>query len=125
MKTRYFLYCSWIALGLSACRSSSAPQLIGGMLDAHGCLTAAGYTWSEMRKDCIRIFEEGVEVEDDALRPYESSYAVFAPDSSQAEIFRPSPYHNEVLTRNGAEWRGANCRLLRRGQRWQLLKLAE
>ena len=33
----------------SACRSVQAPQLIGGNKDEHGCLTAAGYTWSELR----------------------------------------------------------------------------
>lgn len=32
----------------SACRSVQAPQLIGGNKDEHGCLTAAGYTWSEL-----------------------------------------------------------------------------
>ena len=44
----------------SACRSVQAPQLIGENKDEHGCLTAAGYTWSELRRDCIRIFENGV-----------------------------------------------------------------
>lgn len=48
----------------SACRSVQAPQLIGGNKDEHGCLTAAGYTWSELRGDCIRIFEDGVRVDD-------------------------------------------------------------
>ena len=53
----------------SACRSVQAPQLIGGNKDEHGCLTAAGYTWSELRRDCIRIFEDGVRVDDPSLQP--------------------------------------------------------
>ena len=51
----------------SACRSVQAPQLIGGNKDEHGCLTAAGYTWSELRRDCIRIFEDGVRVNDPSV----------------------------------------------------------
>lgn len=62
----------------SACRSVQAPQLIGGNKDEHGCLTAAGYTWSELRRDCIRIFEDGVRVDDPSLQPSLTSYAVFA-----------------------------------------------
>lgn len=59
-----------------ACRSVQAPQLIGGNKDEHGCLTAAGYTWSELRRDCIRIFEDGVRVDDPSLQPSLTSYAV-------------------------------------------------
>ena len=77
----------WIIVGawacFSACRSVQAPQLIGGNKDEHGCLTAAGYTWSELRRDCIRIFEDGVRVDDPSLQPSLASYAVFAADSSR------------------------------------------
>lgn len=27
--------------------------------DAHGCVASAGYRWSQLRKECIRVFEEG------------------------------------------------------------------
>ena len=86
----------------SACRSVQAPQLIGGNKDEHGCLTAAGYTWSELRRDCIRIFEDGVRVDDPSLQPSLTSYAVFAADSSRVEVFRPSPFRNEILDRKGS-----------------------
>lgn len=35
-------------------------EIIGVANDAHGCNGAAGYTWSEARKDCIRLFESGI-----------------------------------------------------------------
>jgi len=34
------------------------PQVIGGAKDAHGCLVAAGYSWCEAKKTCIRSWEE-------------------------------------------------------------------
>src|SRR5699024_11716593 len=35
------------------------PAMIGSDKDQHGCKGSAGYTWSQLREDCIRIFEEG------------------------------------------------------------------
>ena len=106
----------WIIVGawacFSACRSVQAPQLIGGNKDEHGCLTAAGYTWSELRRDCIRIFEDGVRVDDPSLQPSLASYAV--------EVFRPSPFRNEILDRKGGVWQGKTCKLYRTGNRWEL-----
>lgn len=104
----------------SACRSVQAPQLIGGNKDEHGCLTAAGYTWSELRRDCIRIFEDGVRVDAPSLQPSLTSYAVFAADSSRVEVFRPSPFRNEILDREGSVWQGKTCKLYRTGDRWEL-----
>ncbi len=104
----------------SACRSVQAPQLIGGNKDEHGCLTAAGYTWGEPRRDCIRIFEDGVRVDAPSLQPSLTSYAVFAADSSRVEVFRPSPFRNEILDRKGGVWQGKTCKLYRTGDRWEL-----
>ena len=113
----------WIIVGawacFSACRSVQAPQLIGGNKDEHGCLTAAGYTWSELRRDCIRIFEDGVRVDDPSLQPSLASYAVFAADSSRVEVFRPSPFRNEILDRKGGVWQGKTCKLYDEN-RWEL-----
>lgn len=37
---------------------------MGDDKDAHGCIASAGYTWSEVLKDCIRLWEKGVRVAD-------------------------------------------------------------
>jgi len=34
------------------------PVLVGGDKDAHGCIGSAGYTWCEVRKECIRPWEQ-------------------------------------------------------------------
>ena len=103
----------------SACRSVQAPQLIWGNKDENGWVTAAGSTWSELRGDCIRIFEDGVRVDDPSLQPSLASYAVFAADSGRVEVFRPSPFRNEILDRKGGVWQGKTCKLYRTGDRWE------
>ncbi len=35
-------------------------RIAGADRDAHGCVGSAGYTWSEVRQACIRIFESGL-----------------------------------------------------------------
>ena len=33
------------------------PQMVGNDADKHGCRASAGYTWSQLKKECIRIFD--------------------------------------------------------------------
>ena len=62
---------------LSACSPATekvpSPEnptpVAGADRDAHGCIASAGYTWSQVRQACIRIFEAGL---------------AFAPDPAQA-----------------------------------------
>ena len=77
---------------------TSGP-LLGGARDEHGCLTSAGYVWSEARQDCVRLFEEGIRLEaaDGSNR---SAYVVFSRDSLKAELFDSNrPEGSEVLER--------------------------
>ena len=34
--------------------------VVGSDKDEHGCIASAGYTWSEVQKDCIHLWEKGV-----------------------------------------------------------------
>lgn len=91
-----------VAAGCASCsrmKPAREEAAIGGAQDDHGCLIAAGYTWSEVRKDCIRLWEEGIRLEDvnDSLQ---SAFIVFSPDSSQVELFfSDSTQRNEILNR--------------------------
>ncbi|MFH0862233.1 MAG: hypothetical protein V1875_04305 [Candidatus Altiarchaeota archaeon] len=40
--------------GLISQTNQGEPELIGGDLDAHGCLIAAGYSWNESQGKCMR-----------------------------------------------------------------------
>lgn len=73
---------------------------VGVAMDEHGCNAAAGYMWSEVRGDCIRIFEEGIRMDSQADKNVTSSaFLVFSPDSLQVELFLPEENAQPVLDR--------------------------
>ncbi|MCD8318366.1 MAG: hypothetical protein LUC45_05805 [Paraprevotella sp.] len=59
-------------------------------------------------------------VYDPSLDSSLTSYAVFAADSSRVEVFRPSPFKNEILDRIGNGWAGKTCRLTTEHGHWVL-----
>lgn len=42
-------------------KEESKPEqnIVGSDKDAHGCKTSAGYNWSSLKAECIRLFEDG------------------------------------------------------------------
>ena len=77
-----------------------ADQKVGVANDAHGCNAAAGFTWSEVKKDCIRLFESGVRM-NPANDPEAttSAFIVFSADSTQVEVFLPNVENHPILGR--------------------------
>lgn len=75
--------------------------VVGSDKDEQGCIASAGYTWSEVQKDCIRLWEKGVRMNavDDAGK---TLFLVFSPDSTQVELFfSEEGVSNEILDRRG------------------------
>lgn len=82
---------------------------VGGDRDAHGCIGSAGYTWSELRKTCVRLFEVGMRLS--PITPPSgseatlSAFLVFATDDRAAtkndavELFVPGSPGGTVLLR--------------------------
>ena len=65
---------------------SVAPKPVGSDVDPQGCKTSAGYTWSELRQECIRIFEVGTRfdpVDSNGM----SAFVVMDASGKQAELF--------------------------------------
>lgn len=61
--------------------------------DKNGCLASAGYIWSKVNKECIKLFTgiqlnpfENPQNEDESL----SAYVLFGEDGDNAEIFLPN-----------------------------------
>ena len=80
--------------------STDTVLMVGHDRDGHGCLGSAGYTWSEVRQDCIRPFETGIRLTS-ATEPDATScaYLVFSVDSTRAELFLPDRETTEILDR--------------------------
>lgn len=82
-----------------ASEKSEKEAVVGADKDGHGCIASAGYTWSEVQKDCIRLWEKGVRMKavDDAGK---TMFLVFSPDSTQVELFfSEESLPNEILDR--------------------------
>lgn len=43
--------------------AQTPPPMVGNDADEHGCKASAGYRWSVLRNECIRIFEAGVRLD--------------------------------------------------------------
>lgn len=80
-------------------KNTEKTAMTGNDKDEHGCIASAGYTWSEVQKDCIRLWEKGVRMNavDDADK---TLFLVFSPDSARVELFfSEEGVPNEILDR--------------------------
>jgi hypothetical protein len=93
---------------------NNTANKVGSEKDAHGCIGAAGYTWSILKNDCIRVFELGI-------RLYPKSpvndnktvaFVIFSADETKAELFLPQQLASVILERQGNAkpfvWEGNN-----------------
>ena len=62
--------------------------VVGSDKDEHGCIASAGYTWSEVQKDCIRLWEKGVRMN-------------AVDDAGKTLFFSEEGVSNEILDRRG------------------------
>lgn len=93
-------------------------QKIGGDRDSHGCIGSAGYTYSQVKKDCIRVFEQKIKLNE--VKPKGSSTSmtavIFSGDMSKAEVFLPDMKESLVLARfgraNSKTWKNGHYTLV-------------
>ncbi|RYC68854.1 MULTISPECIES: hypothetical protein [Spirosoma] len=74
-----------------ASEKPDSPVMVGNDVDPSGCKGSAGYTWSAVKKKCIRFFEEGTPFEKYEStapeNPVTTAYVVLSDDHSKAEVF--------------------------------------
>lgn len=76
---------------------SDLPRL-GNDRDEHGCIQSAGYTWSNLKYRCIRLFEEGIKLipagpnahQDDLTGLILNSFLIFSNDQMHVELYQPN-----------------------------------
>ena len=95
MKTNLMLIFIPIFLGCQSNRTNSSTetvdtlQAIGGTTDSNGCMMSAGYTWSQLKKECIRPFEDGIllEILNTTKSYHTGAYVVIDSLQKKAEVF--------------------------------------
>ena len=98
---------------------AAEKPIVGADSDAHGCKGSAGYSWSIVKNDCIRLFESGIRLDPKAkgLEKTLSAFVVFKSDESagQAELFLPNAKKSILLAQNkkdgAGKWTNANYTL--------------
>ncbi|MCY1662277.1 hypothetical protein [Chryseobacterium sp. SL1] len=52
-------------------------HVVGGDKDVHGCKASAGYTYSQIKNDCVRVFEQKIKLKEvSSDKSYTTSTAV-------------------------------------------------
>jgi hypothetical protein len=87
--------------------------------DENGCLTSAGYVWSQLNKECVKIYQSAI-----ILYPYANqtnedetlnAYVVFSKEGgNEAEIFFPNTEKSHLFIREteGQPWKYQDWQLI-------------
>ena len=96
-----FLSCQGPSTENKSKPDSSKLTRIGGEKDENGCLTAAGYTWSKVKKDCIRPWEGTItmNVTDTSSNFVTAAFVFIDSVKQQAEVFLKEEKEGVVLDR--------------------------
>ncbi len=98
MKTKTFLFALLFA-GTSALFAQQTQPKAGADKDAHGCIASAGYTYSQLKKECIRTFEQKIQLKEIATKGNYTAAVLFNKDQSKAEIFLKEEKTSVILNR--------------------------
>nr|WP_315049245.1 hypothetical protein [uncultured Campylobacter sp.] len=76
-----------------------AVQMVGGGTDEHGCLVAAGQSFSKIKNGCVQVFDVADAKLDDPDNATLAIYGIFSADKSKIEIFWASLPQSEILSK--------------------------
>lgn len=91
-----------VAFSAAGASGSNEP---GSDRTKHGCIGSAGYTWSQVRNECIRLFEAGVPLyntrDPDATSV---AYVVSGGDQMPLELFLPDNGNGILMFYRDGAW---------------------
>lgn len=99
---------------LMFCSILSFTQTVGGDRDKQGCIPSAGYTFSILKNDCVRLFEEKIKLNEVNPKKSHTTFAavIFSKDNKKAEIFLPDLKESQILlktnTKSQSNWKKGN-----------------
>lgn len=73
--------------------------IVGGGTDDHGCLVAAGQSFSKIKNGCVQVFDVADVKLDDPDNATLAIYGIFSADKSRVEIFWSSLSQSEILSK--------------------------
>lgn len=95
-------------------QQEAKPVVVGGDADTHGCKGSAGYTWSVLKNECVRLFEVGTKLShaEDGRTYSTVAYVIF--DGDKAELFLDTQKDPILLERKseGDSWTKGDYQLI-------------
>ncbi|MFZ7142359.1 hypothetical protein ACLSY0_01315 [Avibacterium avium] len=82
---------------LMGCTSPSPTPLVGADRDEKGCIPSAGYTWSELKQQCVQPFTIADIRLTDPENPTLAVYVILAEEQGKAEVFSANLAPNLIL----------------------------
>ncbi|QAA80334.1 hypothetical protein EI546_00650 [Aequorivita sp. H23M31] len=79
-------------------KDAETSEFVGNDKDKHGCISSAGYTWSELNQNCIRVFAEGHPLKPVDKNDKKVAFIVFNEDKSKLELFLPDSKATTILS---------------------------
>ena len=82
------------SFSLSSCLYVSvAPHRIGGLSDKYGCIPSAGMTYSQLKGECIQVFNQRIRLNTNQVKVYVAvnrAFIIFLYYCKRAEVFLPN-----------------------------------
>jgi len=121
------LFCSALLMGgLVFGQKTDGAPVLGGDKDAHGCKPSAGYTFSYIKNDCVRTFEQKIQLkEQNPKASYTTNAAViFSKDMKKAEVFVAESPSGIILNKVGKKsvWKRGDYELTQNQKVYSLKK---
>ncbi len=130
-KTLILVIIATFFLGCNCTKNSSKnndkPIAVGNDSDQHGCKASAGYTWSVLKKDCIKTWETGTQLTpvDNTGSSTSNAAVIFSDDYQKAELFIVLEKSSVILKNTGSKtttFKGSGYELMEIGNKWTLKK---
>lgn len=79
--------------------AQKSTPVLGGDRDVHGCIGSAGYTYSQLRNNCIQTFNQKIKLKEvNSDKSYTSMTAViFNKSMTKAEVFIPDGAAKSII----------------------------
>lgn len=83
-------------------------DMVGGDRDSHGCIGSAGYVWSNLRAECVRLFEVGIALENMQDPESPSAAYLIQSGSNRLELFGLDAEPIQLLMTGPNLWQDAD-----------------
>ena len=104
---------------------NKTPVIVGSDADSHGCKASAGYTWSVIKNNCIRLWETGIQLSPiNNKETYTSvATAIINDDKTKVELFIIGETGSILLDKNAEQSFAENeYSFIQENNKWLLKK---